>query len=90
MNFMIWVAAGGAIGWAGFHFYDLNKNRGLIPAALICAVGGFMGGNSVAPMLTAATTEPIIGFSPFALVVAMATATAVMFLTNELSRRFDI
>jgi CBS-domain-containing membrane protein len=49
-----------------------------------------MGGNSVAPMLTAATTEPIIGFSPFALVVAMATATAVMFLTNELSRRFDI
>jgi uncharacterized membrane protein YeaQ/YmgE (transglycosylase-associated protein family) len=90
MNFMIWVAAGGAIGWAGFHFYDLNKNRGLIPAALICAVGGFMGGNSVAPMLTAATTEPATGFSSFALVVAIVTATAVLFLTSELSRRFDI
>lgn len=90
MNFMIWLAAGGAIGWAGFHFYDLNHNRGLIPAVLICAVGGFMGGNSVAPMLTATVTEPIVGFSPFALIVAMATATAVLFLTSELSRRFDI
>ena len=87
---MIWVAAGGAIGWAGFHFYDLNRNRGLIASALICAAGGFLGGNSVAPMLIAATTEPVIGFSPFAMVVAMATATAMMLLSNELSRRFDI
>jgi uncharacterized membrane protein YeaQ/YmgE (transglycosylase-associated protein family) len=49
-----------------------------------------MGGNSVAPMLTAATTEPATGFSSFALVVAIVTATAVLFLTSELSRRFDI
>jgi uncharacterized membrane protein YeaQ/YmgE (transglycosylase-associated protein family) len=90
MNIMIWLAAGGAIGWAGLHFLDLNHNRGAAVAAAICAVGGFLGGNSVAPMLTASTTEPIVGFSPFALIVALAVATATLFISNELSRRFDI
>lgn len=90
MNIMIWLAAGGAIGWAGLHFFDMNHNRGLIAATILCAVGGFLGGNSVAPMLTASTTAPVEGFSPFALVVAIAVATIVLFGSSELSRRYDI
>jgi hypothetical protein len=35
-------------------------------------------------------TEPVVGFSPFALVVAMAIATAAMYVSSELSRRYDI
>jgi uncharacterized membrane protein YeaQ/YmgE (transglycosylase-associated protein family) len=90
MNILIWLIAGGAVGWAGLHFFDMNHNRGLVGATLLCAVGGFLGGNSVAPMLTASTTAPVEGFSPFALVVALALATVVLFASSELSRRFDI
>lgn len=90
MNIMIWLVAGGAIGWLGLRFFNLNRNRGPIPAALIAAAAGFIGGNSLAPMLSAAVTEPIVGFNPFALVVAIVLATAVTFASSELSRRYDI
>lgn len=90
MNIMIWLIAGGAVGWAGLHFWDMNHSRGPAIAAAICAVGGFLGGNSVAPMLTASTTEPVVGFSPFALVVALAVAAVTLFISSELARRFDI
>jgi uncharacterized membrane protein YeaQ/YmgE (transglycosylase-associated protein family) len=90
MNIMIWLIAGGLIGWAGLHFLSMNRDRGPIPAVLICAAAGFIGGNSVAPMLSSAVTEPVVGFSPFALVVAMAIATAAMYVSSELSRRYDI
>lgn len=90
MNIMIWLIAGGLVGWASLHFFAMNRDRGIIPAVLICAAAGFMGGNSVAPMLTASSTEPVIGFSPFALVVAIAVAIAAMYVSSELSRRFDI
>lgn len=87
---MIWLIAGGLIGWAGLHFFSMNRDRGLIPAVLICAAGGFLGGNSIAPILSSGVTEPVVGFSPFALIVAMAVATAVLYISSELSRRFDI
>ena len=90
MNIMIWLIAGGLIGWAGLHFLSMNRDRGVIPAVLICAAGGFMGGNSVAPLLTSSVTEPVVGFSPFALVVAIAVATAALYVSSELSRRYDI
>ena len=90
MNIMIWLIAGGLIGWAGLHFLSMNRDRGPIPAVLICAAAGFIGGNSVAPMLSSAVTEPVVGFSPFALVVAMAIATGAMYVSSELSRRYDI
>ena len=87
MNIMIWLIAGGLIGWAGLHFFEMNRDRGLIPAVLICAAGGFMGGNSVAPMPTASVTDPIVGFSPFALVVALAVAIATLFISNDNLRK---
>jgi len=90
MNIMIWLIAGGAVGWLGLRFFDFNHNRGLIPAVLIAAVGGFIGGNSLAPMLTSSVTEPIVGFSPFAFVVAIVVATAATFVSSEISRRYDV
>lgn len=90
MDIMIWLIAGAAVGWAGLHFFDMNHSRGMAISATICAVAGFLGGNSVAPMLTASTTAPVVGFSPFALVVAIAVAVLTLFISSELSRRFDI
>lgn len=90
MNIMIWLAAGGATGWLTLNYFNMNHNRGALTAALLGAAGGFLGGNTVAPMLTASTTMPVDGFSPFALVVAIAIAVVVLFAGSELSRRFDI
>jgi hypothetical protein len=53
-------------------------------------VGAFIGGNSLAPMLTSSVTEPVVGFSPFALVVAIAVATAATFISSEISRRCGV
>ena len=40
--------------------------------------------------LTSSVTEPIVGFSPFALVVAIAVATAATFISSEISRRCGV
>lgn len=90
MNITIWLIAGGAVGWLGLRFFNLNRDLGPIPVALIAAVGAFIGGHSLAPMLTSSVTEPIVGFSPFALVVAIAVATAATFISSEISRRCGV
>lgn len=89
MNIAIWMVAGAAIGWLGFTYFEFNKNRGLFPILIIGAVGALVGGQSLAPMFSA-VGDPVIGFSPFALVVALATATACLVISSELSKRYDI
>lgn len=89
MNIMIWMAAGGAIAWLSIAVLHINENRGLIPTLIIGAIGALVGGQSLAPMMTS-VTEPSIGFSPFALVVALATATACLVISNVLAKRYGI
>jgi uncharacterized membrane protein YeaQ/YmgE (transglycosylase-associated protein family) len=89
MNLMIWLVAGGAIAWLSIAVLHINKNRGLIPTLIIGAVGALVGGQSFAPMMTS-VTAPEIGFSPFALVVALATAIACLIVSNVLAKRYGI
>lgn len=90
MNIMIWLVAGGAIAWLSIAVLHINKNRGLIPTLVIGALGGVIGGQTFAPMLSSAITEAEIGFNPFALVVALATAIACLIVSNMLSKRYGI
>ena len=89
MDIMIWLVAGAAIGWLGLNYFHINEKRGLIPVLIIGAVGALVGGESLAPLMTS-VTEPTIGFSPFALVVALATATACLVISNVLAKRYGI
>lgn len=89
MNIALWVLAGGLIGWMSFTYLNANQNRGKIISIVIGAVGGFFGGNVLAPMLGAvvsATNE----FSPFSLVVAAASAGACIVIGNLLSTRYGV
>jgi uncharacterized membrane protein YeaQ/YmgE (transglycosylase-associated protein family) len=89
MNIAMWVLAGGLLGWAGYAHLKANEERGMIFSIIIGMVGGFFGGNVLAPMLGAATDTPNI-FSPFALFVAAASAAACLAIGNLLSKRFGV
>ena len=60
MNVMMWVIAGGVLGWVGFAIMGVNERRGVVISVILGVVGGFFGGNVLAPML-GASTGPAIG-----------------------------
>ncbi len=88
MNVLMWVLAGGIAGWIGFKFVGANENRGIMVSIIIGMVGGFFGGNVLAPMFG----EPNAAqgsINVFALVMAIAFATACLTIGEMLARRFD-
>jgi len=89
MNIMIWVLAGGVAGWVGYSYMQFNEDRGMIVSIIIGIVGGFFGGNVLAPMLGAVTDTPN-SFSLFSLVVAMAAAAGCLAIGNLISRRYGV
>lgn len=89
MNITLWILAGAVLGWAGFAYLNANQGRGKIVSIIIGAVGGFFGGNVLAPVLGAVVSAQN-EFSPFSLVVAAATAAACLTIANLLSNRYGI
>jgi uncharacterized membrane protein YeaQ/YmgE (transglycosylase-associated protein family) len=87
MNIALWVLAGGLLGWLGYAHLEFNRQRGMIFSVIIGMLGGFFGGNVLAPMLGVVTDTPNI-FSPFALFVAVASAAVCLAIGNMLSKRY--
>jgi uncharacterized membrane protein YeaQ/YmgE (transglycosylase-associated protein family) len=88
MNIAMWVVAGGILGWIGFAMLDANRERGMIVSVVIGVLGGFFGGNVLAPMLGAVTDTPN-DFSLFSLVIAMTSAAACLAIGNLVSNRYS-
>ena len=42
MNIVMWILAGGALGWAGFRLLGINEQRGTIASIIIGAMGGLI------------------------------------------------
>lgn len=89
MNIMLWILAGGVLGWVGYAYMDANRSRGKIVSIIIGVVGGFFGGNVLAPMLGAVVSAQS-EFNPFSLVVAAASAAACLAIGNLLSNRYGV
>jgi uncharacterized membrane protein YeaQ/YmgE (transglycosylase-associated protein family) len=89
MNIAMWVLAGGVLGWIGYTIMRVNEERGMIVSVIIGVVGGFFGGNVLAPVLGAALDTPN-DFSLFSLVVALASAAACLAISNLLSTRLGV
>ena len=89
MDIIIWIIAGGAVGWASLALLGLNEYRSTLACVAIGAAGGWLGGNVIAPMLASATAAAT-GFNFFSLFVATLSAAACMALGNLLYKRFDI
>ncbi len=89
MNIAMWVLAGGILGWIGYAYLGANKERGMMISIVIGTLGGFFGGNVLAPMLGAVTDAPN-DFSLFSLVIAMTSAAACLAIGNLVSNRYSV
>ena len=89
MNIVMWVLAGGILGWVGYMYMGLNERRGMIVSSVIGAIGGVVGGKMIAPMFTAAASIPG-DFSTSALAFAAAIATAFLFAGDLIHDRFGV
>lgn len=87
INIVLWGLAGGIVGWIGFALIRVNEERGLLASVIIGMVGGFMGGNILAPMFHAGAVSAA-EFNPFALFVAFASAAAALTISNMVHKRF--
>ena len=91
MNIVIWILAGGAIGWAGYALLHFNEYRGVVVSVVLGAAGGFLGGKVLTPMLTSPAPLGIPdGFDSLALFVAAASAAAFLAIGNLVHKRFGV
>jgi uncharacterized membrane protein YeaQ/YmgE (transglycosylase-associated protein family) len=89
MNIVMWIVAGGILGWIGYAFLGVNEGRNVAVAAVIGAVGGLIGGQVIAPMFTAVSAVPA-DFSASALFFAAAAAVAFLFAGNLVHERWGV
>jgi len=89
MNIVLWMLAGGILGWLGFARLDYNIGRGMLVSVAIGVAGGFIGGKIIAPMFTAAAAVPG-DFSTSALFFAAAVAAAFLFAGNQIHDRWGV
>jgi len=83
------TAAGGALGWAAFAWIGVNERRGTIVSIIIGAVGGFIGGQMLAPLMG---STPIVSgdFNIQALFIAAISASACLAIGNMIEKRFGV
>jgi len=87
MNIVMWILAGGILGWASCTYLRFNEGRGWVIAAVIGAAGGLIGGKLVAPLfLTPAAAD----FSIPALFFAAAVASGLLFAGNMIYNRWGV
>jgi len=89
MNILLWILMGGALGWIGFRYMNANVDRGMLVAVIIGMVGGFFGGNMLAPLFASAPPD-VAAFSPLALFIASASAAGCLTISNMIHNRFGI
>ena len=89
MNVVMWILAGGALGWAAFTLLGINQQRGILASIIIGVFGGVIGGQLVAPMMSSA---PIVSgdFNIQALFIAAVSASACLAIGNMIERRFGV
>jgi uncharacterized membrane protein YeaQ/YmgE (transglycosylase-associated protein family) len=86
VNIVLWGLAGGVAGWIAFSVIGFNEKQGLLASVIIGMVGGFVGGNILAPMFGAGAVSAG-EFNPFSLFVAFASATAILTISNMVHKR---
>lgn len=89
MNIVMWMLAGGTLGWIGYSFLGFNEARGMMVSIIIGAIGGIVGGKLIAPMFTAGAV--VAGdFSVMALFVAVTVAAAFLAAGNLVHQRWGV
>ena len=87
-NLVLWALAGGITGWIGYSYMNLNEKRGVIVSIVIGILGGFLGGELLAPMFGAGSVVNAADFNPFTLFIALASAAAILIVSSMVHKRF--
>ena len=89
MNIVMWMLLGGALGWAAFARLGINEKRGIIVSIIIGAMGGLVGGQMLAPLMS---SSPIVSgdFNVQALFIAAISASACLAIGNMIEQRFGV
>jgi uncharacterized membrane protein YeaQ/YmgE (transglycosylase-associated protein family) len=89
MNVAMWALVGGAAGWIGFSLLNFNVKRGMPASIVIGMVAALVGGELVAPMVSAALTHPG-DFNPLSLFTAFASAAGCLVVGDMIYNRFGV
>ena len=89
MDTIVWMFAGGTLGWAGCSHLGFNEERGVIVSIIIGALGGLAGGKLIAPMFTAVEAVPG-SFSVSDLFFAAAVAAVFLAVGNLVYKRWGV
>ena len=86
MNLIMWLTAGGALGWIAYSMLDMNEGRGLMVSATIGAFAALFGGNVLAPLFAAPLATSAL--SGIALTLACLSAMASLKVADLVYERF--
>ena len=89
MNVATWILAGGLIGWIAFSYLKFNAGRGMIISVIIGMAGAVLGGDVLAPLLSAAMASPG-DFNPLSLFTAVASAAGCLIIGDMVYKRFGV
>jgi uncharacterized membrane protein YeaQ/YmgE (transglycosylase-associated protein family) len=89
MNMIVWGVGGALLGWMSFTYLNYSEGRGMILSLIVGAVGGIVGGHLLAPIMGVTATIPDT-FSVVALVIALGSAAALLFLGEQIHERFGV
>ena len=87
-NLVMWALAGGVTGWLGYSYMNLNEKRGVTVSIVIGMLGGFLGGELLAPMFGAGSVVNPADFNPFTLFIALASAATILIVSSMIHKRF--
>ena len=89
MNIVMWMLVGGALGWAAFALLGINEKRGTMVSIIIGAMGGLIGGQMLAPLMS---SSPVVSgdFNVQALFIAAISASACLTIGNMIEQRFGV
>jgi uncharacterized membrane protein YeaQ/YmgE (transglycosylase-associated protein family) len=89
MNFILWMVMGATVGLVAFSVLNLNSGRGLAISIGIGVLTAVFGGHILAPVF-GGTVGEAGEFSPFALLVAAATALGSLTISDMTSARLRL
>jgi uncharacterized membrane protein YeaQ/YmgE (transglycosylase-associated protein family) len=85
MNFIIWIAVGGVIGWLASLVMRTDAQQGLFLNIVVGVIGALLGGWLISPLVGSGTINQN-DFSVSSLVVSFVGATILLAIVNLLRR----
>lgn len=85
INFLLWLVAGGVLGWVASEVLLNDGERGILPNLMVGISGAALGGWLLSPMVGLAEIVPH-EFSRSALLVAMVGAIVLLSIFNVFRR----